>query len=335
MKANISERTFEQFSAYLDGQLSPAEAKNLEEQIRLNPDWRLAIEELDSTRKLLRSAPRYRAPRNFTITTETARGLGRKSLFPPFPAFRFSAVLATLAILGVAALQVIGMGTPAVRMVALAPQAAPVMENAPMDSAEAQKSQAAQPAQIAQPTQTLQQGNASGIGEGVSGESTAPPTVLEAGKAASVPAPGGGIVTYGDQTASPRAGGMGGGGPGSPPITLPLEAVSGAQPQSPSQSQPQAEATQSPSEVEQPAPERSAAAGIEGSGPILGVAPSEEQGQIIATYGSPAAEKILPDNSANQVEPAGLAPLRFAQIGLGVLALLFVAAALIFRARRL
>ena len=35
MKANLTEREFEQFSAYLDGQLSPSETKRMEEQIRI------------------------------------------------------------------------------------------------------------------------------------------------------------------------------------------------------------------------------------------------------------------------------------------------------------
>ena len=87
MKANLTAREFEQFSAYLDGQLTPGEAAKIEELLRANSEWRLAIEELAATRSLLRSAPRYRIPRSFTLTPEMARQAKRRSFFPPFPAF--------------------------------------------------------------------------------------------------------------------------------------------------------------------------------------------------------------------------------------------------------
>ena len=175
-----------------------------------NPEWRLAIEELAATRKLLRSAPRYRAPRNFTLSAETARSLARKPLFPPFPAFRFSAALAALSLLAVGALQVIGLNRR--HMVAMAPQAAPAMEAAPLNMAEAtpaadtQKSFAAEPNLFLPLVATRSMGVWRRRRHG-GGAMDTPPLASEALKGNSCQ-PGGGIVTYGDQPAPEFAGGL-------------------------------------------------------------------------------------------------------------------------------
>src|SRR5512142_1758722 len=68
MRAQISNRDYEQLSAYIDGQLSPAERRKLEERLRARTDLQVALDEMNRTRSLLRSAPRRRAPRNFTLT---------------------------------------------------------------------------------------------------------------------------------------------------------------------------------------------------------------------------------------------------------------------------
>ena len=70
--AMISRNDTEAISAYLDGQLSPREQAQLEARLRREPALHAELEALDRTRSLLKAAPHYRAPRNFTLTPEMA-----------------------------------------------------------------------------------------------------------------------------------------------------------------------------------------------------------------------------------------------------------------------
>ena len=73
MTTRITEREWEDLSAYLDGQLSPKESARLEEKLQARADLRLALNELSQTRSLLRSQPAVRAPRNFLLTPNMLR----------------------------------------------------------------------------------------------------------------------------------------------------------------------------------------------------------------------------------------------------------------------
>lgn len=64
----LSSRDLELLSAYLDRQLNSVEQRRLEERMRLNPGLQNAFDELRRTRAMLRSLPKVRAPRNFTLT---------------------------------------------------------------------------------------------------------------------------------------------------------------------------------------------------------------------------------------------------------------------------
>jgi anti-sigma factor RsiW len=77
----------EALSAYLDGQLTPKERSRLEKKLQASADLRAAMEEMRRTRAVLRSQPRLRAPRNFTLTPEMAglRKQGTRST--PFSAY--------------------------------------------------------------------------------------------------------------------------------------------------------------------------------------------------------------------------------------------------------
>ena len=75
----LSFRDMENLSAYLDGQLNPAEKTRLENQIQLDPALASALEEFRQTRKLLQHTPHRRAPRNFTLTPKMA------GIRPPVP----------------------------------------------------------------------------------------------------------------------------------------------------------------------------------------------------------------------------------------------------------
>jgi hypothetical protein len=57
----------EQCSAYLDGELSPAESRALEARLAEDATLRLALEALRQTSQVLRAAPTLAVPRNFTL----------------------------------------------------------------------------------------------------------------------------------------------------------------------------------------------------------------------------------------------------------------------------
>jgi len=61
-------RWSEQLSAYLDGELTPAEARALKEQIAEQPDLRQELEEIRMTREIMRSTPLQTPPRNYLLT---------------------------------------------------------------------------------------------------------------------------------------------------------------------------------------------------------------------------------------------------------------------------
>lgn len=68
----INAKDTEAISAYLDGNLDPRERERLEARLEREPGLRAELNALDRTRRLLRTAPQYRAPRNFTLTPEMA-----------------------------------------------------------------------------------------------------------------------------------------------------------------------------------------------------------------------------------------------------------------------
>jgi negative regulator of sigma E activity len=90
----LKERDLRQLSAYLDGELNPKESARLETRLKIDPQLREALRNLDGTRKLIRSLPQVRPPRNFTLTPEMAGIQQRRSLYP---IFRFATVVAAVA----------------------------------------------------------------------------------------------------------------------------------------------------------------------------------------------------------------------------------------------
>jgi hypothetical protein len=83
MDNKISERDIETLSAYLDGQVNAPERAKLEARLRIDNEFRSVYENLRSTKALLRSAPKIRAPRNYTLSPKMVgqRWLG-KSGYP-------------------------------------------------------------------------------------------------------------------------------------------------------------------------------------------------------------------------------------------------------------
>ncbi|MEW5830257.1 MAG: hypothetical protein AB1846_15315 [Chloroflexota bacterium] len=94
MNNKMTFRDVEKLSAYLDGQLSRADAARLESRLASDPGLRAVMDDLRRTRAVLRAAPKRRAPRNFTLRAESRRV--RPPLPRLVPALRFASVVASL-----------------------------------------------------------------------------------------------------------------------------------------------------------------------------------------------------------------------------------------------
>ena len=93
MKNKISTRDLEALSAYLDGQMATSERAQLESQLKRSPELKNMLEQLQQTRQLIRSLPKVRAPRNFTLSPQISVVKSKQSR--AYPALRLASVLAT------------------------------------------------------------------------------------------------------------------------------------------------------------------------------------------------------------------------------------------------
>jgi anti-sigma factor RsiW len=95
----ISDRDWMQLSALLDGELSPNEQEKIQHRIEVDPALASAFRELQRTKAVLRTTPRLRIPRNFTLKPEQ---LGiRHEPERVHQRYRLAAVLLTVALVGV------------------------------------------------------------------------------------------------------------------------------------------------------------------------------------------------------------------------------------------
>jgi hypothetical protein len=123
MTTRISPRDWEALSAYLDGQLSPNELTRLEKRLRLSADLRAALEDLRRTRALLRSQPRLKAPRNFTLTPEMVGRSApqrsfRRSPSSLYPTLSLASALAGLLFVVILVTDLLNLGPAAIPMAA-------------------------------------------------------------------------------------------------------------------------------------------------------------------------------------------------------------------------
>lgn len=132
MSKQLSLRDHELLSAYLDGQLSDSDRNSVEQNLKIHGEWQLALDELDQTRRVLRRAPRYRAPRSFALTPEMAKQ-ARRSFLTNLIGLRVSAAMATLALIAALVMQ----GSPLLANTAASPMlaAAPASEALTQDAA--------------------------------------------------------------------------------------------------------------------------------------------------------------------------------------------------------
>jgi len=90
----MNRRDIELLSAYLDGELKATESTRLETRLKTDPELANILNDLRSTRTLLRKLPTRKAPRNFTLTRKM---VGQNPPLPrAFPIFRLATAVATL-----------------------------------------------------------------------------------------------------------------------------------------------------------------------------------------------------------------------------------------------
>lgn len=95
MTPQISRRELENLSAYLDNELEPKEKARLEAGLEEHSELRSDLEDLRKLRKVIRSQPHLRAPRQFTLTPEMA-GIrpGFRWLPNQYPVLRLASLIA-------------------------------------------------------------------------------------------------------------------------------------------------------------------------------------------------------------------------------------------------
>ncbi len=94
MKEPITQAEWTLLSAYLDGELDIRDKARVEEWLHTRSEVQQAYHSLQDTRRVLRSAPLHKAPRNFTLTAEMVPQPRRS--FWLVPALRFSSAIAAI-----------------------------------------------------------------------------------------------------------------------------------------------------------------------------------------------------------------------------------------------
>jgi hypothetical protein len=104
----VSPRDLEGLSAYVDGQLTPAEAAALERRLEHDSQLRGALQELRQTVSLLRSLPSVPLPRSFALTPEA---IGRRPV-RWYPVLQLGTALAGLAFVVVIGFDALAQNQP-------------------------------------------------------------------------------------------------------------------------------------------------------------------------------------------------------------------------------
>ncbi len=135
----LNDRDLELISAYIDGQLSAEERREVERRLDNEANLRLAYEELRATVQVLRDLEPVRPPRSFTLDPAkvalqrppaTRLGWGRLLQVAGVFAAVLVAAIGTLSVIGS-----MGGGAPASAPMAAAPTAAPASPLEPRESA--------------------------------------------------------------------------------------------------------------------------------------------------------------------------------------------------------
>jgi hypothetical protein len=253
---NLSSSDWLLLSAYLDDQLSEVEKRQMDERLQSDPECRKTLDTLRRTSMMLRSLPVRRVPRNFTLTAQSVP----KKTIPSFVnILQFSSAAAAILLVAVFTLEL--NQTPAQMTASKAAedlQPAVAMETAKMPAAEADEAEGPMIIFWGAPAPIMGAYGKGGGGGGAEG-----PGVGGGGAADSLGIGGGGA----SEEAIPEAAPL-------------VERVPEFQP-TPYAEMPAPEVFESqPAEKELQAQEPIAPEPLTGSGPILGVRPSEERTAI-------------------------------------------------------
>lgn len=308
MTGQIKEKEWILLSSYLDGELNPREQARVEDLLARRPDFQKAYQSLKRTKSILHHAPRKRVPRNFTIPASMAlpakTGWGLRLV----PALRLSSVAAALMSVFLFVSQLVpGLSLASMRA------ASPAADTAAVQSEMLAMEAAPAAAEESPPPVVYWNGPPPPPADGMGGAGIAPGCPDgRCGGAADIP----------------YAGGMGGGDGNVPGFIVPEPVIREA---APPVTAPQAE----PEALPQATPEMGIAAlpaePLTGTGPILGVAPNEQQGKVL----DDAYRSALPLVESGQETGRGanlpLSPPLLAGLGLIVLAAGLLAAAAIVK----
>ncbi|MGA9191735.1 MAG: hypothetical protein WBZ24_08390 [Anaerolineales bacterium] len=146
----LTDHDLEQLSAYLDGELKPSEAAEIEARLKAEPELQRSLSQLRWMSDNLKRLPTLRAPRSYRLTPEM---VGQRTGSWRLPALRLATAVMALALVAVIGLDFLGS---AGRMsLAGAPQAmeapASVQDSVQSEQARTEKTEAdSQPAAGAQ-----------------------------------------------------------------------------------------------------------------------------------------------------------------------------------------
>lgn len=283
MTPRIFPDDWEILSAYLDGQLSDREMTQLRQRLDAQPELQRALDELQRTKMVLRSAPRRRVPRNFTLTPAMAPT--PKPWYRLAPTLSFASALAFL-------LLVLSFGftlLPGFNNSTQIFAAAPAVNQAPAATRAAQAPLA---------------------NDGTSQSNAQPPIIIwgsaggNGGGSALAPLGMGGGSAVGSEP------GLSGNG------LLATPEKGNPASLTPSVSQPPTILSTSEAGLQKSAP-------LEGTGPILGVRPTEEMGKIVVGSGADQSlyETTFEQTPAGQANSFFVRSLHVIQVGLLVLVL--------------
>lgn len=93
MSTVLSPHDWQQLSEYLDGQLGHRDQYQVENLLAASTEWQSALQSLTNTRSALRTAPKRRAPRNFTLSATQAEQIRKPAR--NFGFFRLSSAFST------------------------------------------------------------------------------------------------------------------------------------------------------------------------------------------------------------------------------------------------
>lgn len=101
----LTDHDLEQLSAYLDGELKPLEAAEIEARLRVEPELERTLSQLRWMSNSLKDLPTLRAPRSYRLTPEM---VGQRARAWRLPALRLATAAMALALVAVIGLDFLG-----------------------------------------------------------------------------------------------------------------------------------------------------------------------------------------------------------------------------------